>query len=145
MDTVDVKEGIETTLTLVHHEMKRRIEVHRDFGDVPKIACYPNQLNQVFMNILVNGSQAIEEKGDIYIKTYTRDNNVVIEFKDTGKGIDKQNLKKIFDPGFTTKSRGVGTGLGLSIVYQIIKDHKGDIEVESELGKGTTFRIILPI
>ncbi|MFC1558068.1 PAS domain S-box protein [candidate division KSB1 bacterium] len=144
MDTVDIQEGIETTLTLVHHEIKGRIEVHKDFGEVPKITCYPNQLNQVFMNVLVNASHAIEEKGDIYIKTYNKDNNAVVEFRDTGKGIEKQNLKQIFDPGFTTKSRGVGTGLGLSIVYQIIKDHKGDIEVESEIGKGTTFRIILP-
>jgi len=145
MDTVDIHEGIESTLTLVHHEIKRRIEIHKDYGFIQKISCFPNQLNQVFMNILVNASQAIGEKGDIYVKTYTRDNKAIIEIKDTGKGIPEENLKRIFDPGFTTKTKGVGTGLGLSIVYQIMKDHKGDIEVESEVGKGSLFRIILPI
>lgn len=145
MDTVDIHEGIESTLTLVYHELKMRIEVHKDFGDLPPISCYPNQLNQVFMNILVNASHAIKKKGDIYIKTYTKDKKAVIEIKDTGKGIPKENLNRIFDPGFTTKSKGIGTGLGLSIVYQIIEDHNGSIEVESEIGKGTMFRIILPI
>ncbi len=145
MDTVDIHEGIESTLTLVHHELKTRIEVHKDFGDLPPISCYPNQLNQVFMNILINASHAIKKKGDIYIKTYTKDKKAVIEIKDTGKGIPKENLNRIFDPGFTTKSKGIGTGLGLSIVYQIIEDHNGSIEVESEIGKGTMFRIILPI
>ena len=145
MDTVDIHEGIESTLTLVYHELKMRIEVHKDFGDLPPISCYPNQLNQVFINILVNASQSIEDKGDIYIKTYTKDKKAVIEIKDTGKGIPKENLNRIFDPGFTSKSKGIGTGLGLSIVYQIIEDHNGSIEVESEIGKGTMFRIILPI
>ncbi len=145
MDTVDIHEGIESTLTLVHHELKRRIEIHKDFGNLPKISCYPNQLNQIFMNILVNASHAIEDKGDIYIKTYPENNKAVIEINDTGKGIPKDDLNRIFDPGFTTKSKGIGTGLGLSIVYQIIEDHHGSIEVESEIGKGTMFRIILPI
>jgi signal transduction histidine kinase len=145
MDTVDIHEGIDSTLTLVHHELKRRIEIHKDYGDVPKISCYPNQLNQVFMNILINASHSIEYRGDIYIKTYTKNNKAIIEIKDTGMGIPKENLKRIFDPGFTTKSKGIGTGLGLSIVYQIIEDHNGSIEVESESGKGTMFRIMLPI
>jgi len=144
-DTVDIHEGIESTLTLVHHEVKNRIEVHKMYGDLPPVTCFPNQLNQVFMNILINSSQAIVDKGDIFITTAKRDDTVIIEFRDTGKGIAKENLQRIFDPGFTTKGVGVGTGLGLSIVYQIIKDHNGLIEVESELGRGTTFRIILPI
>jgi len=143
-DTVDLHDGLESTLTLVHHEIKRRIDVHKDYGEIPKCDCFPNKINQVFMNILVNASQAIEDKGDIYIKTYTDDGYIVIELSDTGKGIPKEILDKIFDPGFTTKGAGVGTGLGLSIVYQIIEEHKGRIEVESELGKGTTFRIKLP-
>jgi len=133
MDTVDIHEGIESTLTLVHHEFKRRIEVHKDFGEIPKISCYPNQLNQVFMNILVNAGQAIEDKGDIFVRTYTKNNNAIIEIKDTGKGIPEESLNRIFDPGYTTKSKGIGTGLGLSIVYQIIENHNGSIEVESEL------------
>jgi len=145
MDTVDIHEGIESTLTLVHHELKRKAEVHREFGTIPRISCYPNQLNQVFMNILVNAGHAIDEKGDIFIKTYAEDKQVIIEIKDTGRGIPKENLNRIFDPGFTTKSMGIGTGLGLSIVYQIIESHNGKIEVESEVGKGTVFRIILPM
>ncbi|MFC1541761.1 response regulator [Candidatus Latescibacterota bacterium] len=144
-DTMDIHEGIESTLTLVHHELKGRIDVHKEFGDLPPIHCYPNQLNQVFMNILVNAGHAIKKKGDIYIKTYTKNNNAIIEISDTGIGIPKENLNRIFDPGFTTKSKGIGTGLGLSIVYQIIEDHNGSIEVESEFGKGTLFRIILPV
>ncbi|MFC1489710.1 response regulator [Candidatus Latescibacterota bacterium] len=144
-DTVDIHEGIESTLTLVHHELKGRIEVHKDFGDLPLISCYPNRINQVFMNILVNAGHSIPEKGDIYIKTFTKDDKAVIEISDTGNGISKENLNRIFDPGFTTKSKGIGTGLGLSIVYQIIEDHNGSIEVESEIGKGSMFRIILPI
>jgi signal transduction histidine kinase len=144
LDTVDLHEGLDSTLTLVHHELKNRVTVHKEYGDLPKVDCYPNQINQVFMNILVNSSQAIEGKGDIYVKTYRRDNFTVIEIRDTGKGISKENLNKIFDPGFTTKGAGVGTGLGLAIVYQIVEDHDGKIEIESEVGKGTTVRILLP-
>ncbi len=144
-DTVDIHEGIESTLTLVHHEIKGRINIHKDFENLPNIDCFPNQINQVFMNILVNASQAIEGKGDIHIRTSVKDAFAVIEISDTGKGIPGESIKKIFDPGFTTKGAGVGTGLGLSIVYQIIKDHKGDIEVESEAGKGSLFRVLLPV
>jgi len=145
LDEVDIHEGLENTLTLVHHEIKNRIEVHRDYEDIPLVKCYPNQLNQVFMNLLVNASHAIEEKGDIFIKTHLRDSTVVIEIRDTGIGIPKEDLLRIFDPGFTTKGFGIGTGLGLSIVYQIIEDHKGKIEVESQVGVGTTFRLLLPV
>jgi PAS domain S-box-containing protein len=144
-DEVDIHEGLESTLTLVHHELKNRIEIHRDFGKLPQINCHPNQVNQVFMNILVNAAQAIEGKGDIYLRTFRQGDRAVFEIRDTGRGIAKADLQRIFDPGFTTKGAGVGTGLGLSIVYQIIKDHNGDIEVESEVGKGSTFRILLPI
>ena len=98
-----------------------------------------------FLHAMLDAGQAIEEKGDIYLRTYKRHDSVVVEFTDTGKGISEEHLARIFDPGFTTKGAGVGTGLGLSIVYQIIKDHDGEIEVESEIGKGTTIRILLPI
>ena len=91
MDTVDIHEGLESTLTLVHHELKRRIEVHKEYGDLPKISCYPNQLNQVFMNLLVNASQAIDDKGEIFIKTYVHDQNAVVEIRDTGRGIPDKN------------------------------------------------------
>jgi signal transduction histidine kinase/ligand-binding sensor domain-containing protein len=141
----DIHEGLESTLTLLHHELKNRIEVIKEFGDIPKIYCYPNQLNQVFVNILANASHAIEDKGIIKIKTSRSDDKIVISISDDGKGIKEESLKKIFDPGFTTKGVGVGTGLGLSISQNIIKNHKGEIKVKSELGKGTEFTIILPI
>ncbi len=145
LDEVDIHEGLESTLILVQHALKNRVEVVRDYGELPLVKCYPNQLNQVFMNLLINASQAIERKGQIVVRTRRQHDCVSVEIRDTGKGIPQANLQKIFDPGFTTKGSGVGTGLGLSIVYQIMKDHKGNIEVESELGHGTNFRIILPI
>ncbi|MGD8413991.1 MAG: ATP-binding protein, partial [Candidatus Latescibacterota bacterium] len=142
----NIHDGIESTLTLVHHQMKNRIEVERDFGEVPVVRCFPNQLNQVFMNLIVNAAQAIDGRGKIVLSTryLKKDDTVVIEVKDNGRGIKPGNLKKIFDPGFTTKGAGVGTGLGLSIVYQIVKDHGGKVEVESKPGEGTTFRVLLP-
>ncbi|MEJ2721915.1 MAG: PAS domain S-box protein [bacterium] len=144
-DRVDIHEGLENTLTLVHHELKNRINLHKDYGDLPPVTCFPNQINQVFMNILVNASQAIPDKGDIFIKTFKRDEDIVVEIRDTGRGIPEELLEKIFDPGFTTKGAGVGTGLGLSIVYQIVEDHDGSVEIESNVGEGTTFRVVLPI
>ena len=142
---VDIHQGLENTLTLAHHELKNCIEIHKDYGNIPPIKCYPNKLNQVFMNLFVNASHAIHGQGEIFIKTRVRDGTIMIEFKDTGIGIADEDLGRIFDPGFTKKGFGVGTGLGLSIVYQIIEDHKGKIEVESEIGKGTVFRLILPL
>ena len=144
MDKFDLHEGLEDTLTLIHHEIKHNITVNRNYGDIPRIYCSLSRLNQVFVNLLINAKQAIEGKGEISITTYLRNNNVYLEFTDTGSGIPKENLTKIFDPGFTTKGVGVGTGLGLSICYQILQDHHGEIKVESEIGKGTTFTVILP-
>jgi len=142
----DVHEGLDSTLTLLHHELKRRIEVVKEYGDaVPRIQCYPNQLNQVFMNLLSNASHAIEGEGRVVIRTRALGANVVIEVEDSGRGISKDNVAKVFDPGFTTKGVGVGTGLGLSITYNIVKKHNGRIEVESEPGRGTTMRITLPV
>jgi PAS domain S-box-containing protein len=143
--TVDIHEGLESTLTLVYHEYKRHIEVIREYGDLPKIACYPNQINQVFMNILVNAIHAIPDKGTITIRTRSLGDKVQVIFTDTGKGIPEENLEKIFDPGFTTKGVGVGTGLGLSIVYKIVQAHRGKIAVESTVGTGTTFTLTLPV
>jgi signal transduction histidine kinase len=140
----DINEGIEDTLTIIHHQIKHDITVIKNYGDIPKISCYPGRLNQVFLNLLINAKQSIDGKGTITISTYTRNNKVYVEFKDTGKGIAREELGKIFDPGFTTKGVGVGTGLGLSICYQIIQDHHGEILVESEVGKGTIFTVILP-
>lgn len=142
---VDIHEGIESTITLTYHEFKNRIEIVRDFGDLPKVSCYPTQMNQVFMNILINAIHAIANKGTITITTRRAGENITISFADTGHGISPEHLKRIFDPGFTTKGVGVGTGLGLSIVYKIIRLHEGRIDVTSEVGKGTTFTITLPI
>ncbi len=144
LKTVDIHEGLEDSLTLVQHEIKHDITVIRQYGKFPPISCFPGRLNQVFLNLLINQRHAIKGKGTIRLKTYARDSKVYIEFKDNGVGIPKEHLGKIFDPGFTTKGRGVGTGLGLSICYQIIQDHRGEIRVESEVGKGTTFTITLP-
>jgi signal transduction histidine kinase len=141
----DVHEGLESALILLHHEMKNRIKVVKKLGDVSKIYCYPIQLNQVFMNVLANAVQAIENKGTITIRTSKSDSKIIISISDNGIGIKKENLKKIFDPGFTTKGVGGGAGLGLSISYNIIKTHKGEIKVNSEEGKGTEVIITLPI
>lgn len=142
---VDLHEGIESTLTLVHHEYKDRIEIKRAYGELPLVRCYPNQINQVFMNILVNAIHAIAETGTITITTRAAGDGVTVSFADTGRGIDREDLARIFDPGFTTKGVGVGTGLGLSIVYRIVQRHHGDIKVESTPGAGTTFTLSLPV
>jgi signal transduction histidine kinase len=108
------------------------------------VKCYPQQLNQVFMNILVNAGQAIEKQGEIKINTSVDNGHAVISISDTGVGIPGENLTKIFDPFFTTKEVGKGTGLGMNVAYNIIKKHQGSIEVESEEGKGTAFKITIP-
>ncbi len=124
--------------------MKNRIEVKTEFGDLPKLYCNPNQLNQVFMNITMNAIQSIDGKGEISIRTYSDESRVFVEISDNGRGIPAENLERIFDPGFTTKSSGVGTGLGLSIVYKIIEAHKGNIRVESAVDEGSKFIVELP-
>ena len=144
-ESANIHEGLDSTLTLIQHQLKNRVEVHKNYGDIPDITCYPNQLNQVFMNVLVNAGQAIEGKGEIFVRTCREKDQVLVEIRDTGKGIAKEHLDSIFEPGFTTKGCGIGTGLGLTIVQQIIEKHNGRVDVESEPGKGTTFRIILPI
>jgi PAS domain S-box-containing protein len=141
---VDIHEGLESTLTILHHELKKGVEIVRDFGTLPLVECYPNQLNQVFLNILVNGVQAIGSKGTITITTRHEGDEVSITIRDTGKGIDPDHLRHIFDPGFTTKGVGVGTGLGLAISYRIIQDHGGRIDVDSKVGEGTTITIHIP-
>jgi PAS domain S-box-containing protein len=145
LKTVDIHEGIEDTLVLIHHELKHNITVVKKYGDVPPISCFPSQLNQVFLNLLVNSKQAIKDKGTITITSYVKNKNVFINFSDDGVGIPEESVSRIFDPGYTTKGIGVGTGLGLSISYNIIKNHRGEIKVNSELEKGTEFLIVLPM
>jgi two-component system NtrC family sensor kinase len=141
---VDLHEGLESTLTLLQHQLKTRIRIEKQFGETPGVLCHPNQVNQVFMNILANAAQAISGSGVIRIRTWRDGNFVKISIADTGVGIPQKHLSKIFDPGFTTKGVGIGTGLGLSICYKIIEDHGGSIEVDSSTS-GSTFTINLPI
>jgi len=141
----DLHEGLDSTLTLLDHSFKNRITVEKYYGDLPRIPCYPNQLNQVFMNLLSNAEHAIGDKGVITIKTRRDGDHVVVEVTDTGRGIVPEDLPRIFDPGFTTKGVGVGTGLGLSITYNIIERHGGTIRADSKPGRGTTMTVTLPI
>jgi two-component system, NtrC family, sensor kinase len=145
IQSLDINNGLESTLNVVNNEIKYKATVQREFGEIPPIKGYPQQLNQVFMNILVNAAQAIEKKGEIVIRTSRIDDQVEVKISDTGSGIDAQNLQKIFDPFFTTKDVGKGTGLGMNIAYNIVKKHHGTISVDSEVGKGTTFTIRLPV
>jgi signal transduction histidine kinase len=141
----DIHQGLDSTLSLLDHEHKGRIEIKKDYGiDIPGVKCIPGQLNQVFMNLLLNATQAITGKGEIKISTTYRDKFIHIKIKDNGYGISEANLKKIFDPFFTTKKTGEGTGLGLGISYKIIEQHQGEIKVKSSKENGTEFVIIIP-
>lgn len=147
---VDLHEGIDSTLLILSHQLKQGIEVVRQYGDLPKVLCYPAQLNQVFMNIISNAADALFETDvkpkRIIIKTSVDDSkNICISIQDNGNGISAEIKEKIFNPFFTTKPAGKGTGLGLSISYQIVEKHRGRIDVVSELEKGTEFIIKIPI
>ncbi|KFE71588.1 PAS domain-containing sensor histidine kinase [Hyalangium minutum] len=141
---VDLNAELESTLRMVWNELKYKCELVRDFGPLPPITCHPTQIAQVFTNLLVNASQAIETFGEIRIRTRQQDAEAVVEISDTGKGMTEETLSKLFTPFFTTKPRGQGTGLGLSISRDIILRHGGRIEVTSVPGKGSTFIVTLP-
>lgn len=141
----DLHVGLDSTLNIVWNELKYKCKVSKQYGELPEIYCLPSQLNQVFMNLLVNAAQAIETRGEVTIRTGREGDKVWVEVADTGKGIAQENLARIFEPFFTTKPVGQGTGLGLSLSNSIVVKHQGRFEVASEVGKGTTFRIILPI
>jgi signal transduction histidine kinase len=140
----DLHRGLDSTLNIVNNEIKYKARVVKEYGTLPEIECLPSQLNQVFMNLLVNAAHAIEDQGTITVRTGTDADSLWVEVADTGSGIAPDNLKRIFEPFFTTKPVGKGTGLGLSLSYSIVQKHGGSIEVESEPGRGTTFRVILP-
>lgn len=137
----DINQGLKDTLTILQNQLKHRVQVHEEYGALPQIECNIGQLNQVFMNIIMNASEAMD-KGDIWIKTWTDNKNIYVKIKDNGEGIPRDRLNKVFDPFSSTKKSG--TGLGLSVSHRIVQDHKGSISVESEVGKGTTFTIRLP-
>ncbi|MDW7693502.1 transporter substrate-binding domain-containing protein [Flammeovirgaceae bacterium SG7u.111] len=143
---IDIHENIDSTLVLLRKQYKNKVAIEKEYGDLPRIEAFPGKLNQVFMNILSNAIQAVNEHGKIVISTEILEGNTIqIKFADNGKGMSEEIKRKMFDPFFTTKEVGVGVGLGLSICLGIIKDHDGSIEVESEEGKGTLFIISLPI
>jgi len=143
--STDLIACIESAINIVWNELRYKITLERDYDTIPPVRCYPHQLNQVFVNLLVNASHAIKEQGRITIAAHVHDDSVLISFSDTGCGIAAENLSHIFEPFFTTKEVGKGTGLGLSISYDIIKKHQGQISVTSEIDKGTTFSIVLPL
>lgn len=141
----DIHEGLRSTLKLLGTQVKDRITVHEEYGELPPVECNLSQLNQVFMNLLSNAAQAIEGKGDIWIRTYRDGDEAVIEIEDSGQGIAPEAVERIFDPFFTTKKVGEGTGLGLSIAYGLVQKHRGTITVKSKPGVGTRFTISLPL
>lgn len=145
MELVKIEEVIDSILSIVQSELKYKAELKKNYVDTPLVKGNAQRLGQVFVNLLVNAVQAIEEKGMIEIKTYQEGRYVYVDVIDTGKGISPENLRKIFDPFFTSKPVGQGTGLGLSVSYEIVKKHGGEIKVQSEVGKGTTFTVMLPI
>ncbi len=141
----DLKKALEDTLEIVRPEFGDRIEVVRSYGDLPDVPCYPKQLNQVFLSLLMNASQAIDGEGEVRIETSRLADRAVIKISDSGHGIPSDQIERIFDPGFTTRGVGVGTGLGLSISYRIIENHNGRIHVESQVGEGSVFTIEIPL
>jgi signal transduction histidine kinase len=144
--TANLHQGIDSTLNIVNNEIKYKADVVKAYGELPLVECLPSQLNQVFMNLMVNAAHAMgETRGTITITTGTEGDKVWLTFADNGSGISPDNLSRIFDPFFTTKPVGKGTGLGLSLTYGIIQKHHGTIGVQSVVGQGTTFRIELPI
>jgi two-component system NtrC family sensor kinase len=142
---VDLHECLESTIMIAWNELKYKTKLIKEYGELPPVKCHPQQLNQVFLNMLVNAAHAIETQGEITIKTWAEEKHVCIAISDTGGGIPEEIRNRIFEPFFTTKEVGKGTGLGLSISYDIINKHNGTIEVASKLGEGTTFTIKLPI
>ncbi|WP_231104332.1 ATP-binding protein [Xanthomonas graminis] len=142
---VDLHAGLESTINIIWNELKYKVTLDRHYGNLPLVECLPSELNQVYMNLLLNAGQAIGERGTIVVSTGQDGEEVWIEFKDSGAGIPADLLQRIFDPFFTTKPVGSGTGLGLSISYGIINKHHGRIDVTSTVGEGSCFRIVIPV
>ena len=141
----DLNAGLESTLNIVRNELKYKTTIEKELGDIPLVPCFMQEINQVFMNLLVNAGQAIADQGTIHIRTYREDEWICVQVTDSGKGMSPEVQKRIFEPFFTTKRVGEGTGLGLSMAYQIIVEkHGGQLLVESTEGQGTTFTVMLP-
>jgi PAS domain S-box-containing protein len=140
----NLEHGLDSTLNIAANEIKYKADIIREYTGIPDVECLGSQMNQVFMNLLVNAAQAIETRGTITLRTGATESTVWIEIADTGRGIPAENLKRIFDPFFTTKAIGKGTGLGLSLAYSIVQKHHGTLDVRSETGVGSCFRIEIP-
>jgi len=141
----NLNEALETTINIAWNELKYIATLERDFGEIPEIVCFPQQLNQVFLNLLVNAAQAFEKQGNIIVRSWRDHDSVFVSVSDDGKGMPEEIRSRVFEPFFTTKEAGKGTGLGLSISADIIRKHGGEIGVESQPGVGTTFTIRLPL
>jgi signal transduction histidine kinase len=141
----DLHTGLESTLNIIWNELKYKATLEKTYGSLPLVECLPSELNQVFMNILLNAGQAIGERGTISLSSGHEGDEVWIDIADTGSGIPLELQQRIFDPFFTTKPVGKGTGLGLSISYGIVAKHHGRIDVHSAPGQGSRFRIVLPV
>jgi signal transduction histidine kinase len=141
----NIHDCLESTLNIVMNELRYKADIIKEYGDIPPLLCYPQQLDQVFMNLLINASQAIEVWGKITIRTWADQDNIYVAIADTGCGISTENLPKLFEPFYTSKEVGVGTGLGLPIVRDIVKIHHGEITVESVPGSGSVFTVRLPL
>lgn len=145
-EPIDLHQGLDACLALLEHELKGRITVEKDYDDLPAVYCRPDAINQVLMNLLQNAVQAIDGRGRLRILTRRGEPGWVrLEFEDDGCGIPEENITRLFEPGFTTKPRGIGTGLGLALSHSVVTAHGGRIEVESEVGRGTRFTVLLPI
>ncbi|MDX1803389.1 MAG: ATP-binding protein [Alcanivorax sp.] len=144
VEEVDLHECLDSALMLANNVLKHKAKVYKQYGDIPRVACAPSEVNQVLLNMLTNAAQAMDEPGRILLRTEADEQSVRILIQDTGKGIPREVRARIFDPFFTTKKVGEGTGLGLSISYKIIQQHGGNIQVISQVGKGTRFTITLP-
>lgn len=139
-------DGLENTLKIAANQLKYKVDIHRDYqADVAEVYCQPMQINQVFLNLLVNAAQAMAQRGHLYLKVWQQQQQVFVQIKDSGSGIAPEHMHRLFEPFFTTKEVGSGTGLGLSLSYSIIKKHQGDILVESTPGEGSSFTVVLPV
>lgn len=145
VENSNLNKNLDSVLIIANNVLKGKVEVIKHYGDIPLVSCSPSQLNQVFLNLIVNAAQAIENRGIITIETLAEGDSVQVVVKDNGKGIPEDVLPRIFDPFFTTKEIGKGTGLGLSIAYKIVEQHGGTIKAESEINKGTRFTVSIPI
>lgn len=141
----DINDNLDSVFILTSNLWKYKVTIHKDYGNIPKVNCFSGLLNQVFINIIVNAIQSIKGQGDIYIKTYFKEDRLFVSIKDTGTGIENEYINKIFDFGFTTKKDNNGMGIGLALSYDIVKKHNGDIKVISEKDKGTEFIISIPL